>query len=75
MYFSEHYDGGSAISKVDPATGQIERLWQGDESINLPFEDTGVSMSDDGRMTAVVRSSWQKPPEVWAGAGGRLERQ
>ena len=70
LYFSEHYDGGSAISKVDPATGQIERLWQGAESINLPFEDTGVSMSDDGRMTAVVRSSWKNPPEVWAGAVG-----
>ncbi len=70
LYFSEHYDGGSAISKVDPATGQIERLWQGAESINLPFEDTGVSMSDDGRMTAVVRSSWKNPPEVWAGPVG-----
>jgi dipeptidyl aminopeptidase/acylaminoacyl peptidase len=70
LYFTEHYDGGSAISKVDPATGQIERLWQGAESINLPFEDIGVSMSDDGTMTAVVRSSWQNPPEVWAGPLG-----
>jgi dipeptidyl aminopeptidase/acylaminoacyl peptidase len=70
LYFTEHYDGGSAISKVDPAAGQIERLWQGAESVNLPFEDTGVSMSDDGAMTAVIRSSWQKPPEVWAGPIG-----
>jgi dipeptidyl aminopeptidase/acylaminoacyl peptidase len=70
LYFSEHYDGGSAISKLDPANGQVERLWQGAESINLPFEDTGVSMSDDGRMTAVVRSSWKNPPEVWAGPLG-----
>ena len=70
LYFTEHYDGGSAISKVDPATGQVERLWQGAESINLPFEDIGVSMSDDGAMTALVRSSWNKPPEVWAGPLG-----
>ncbi len=70
LYFTEHYDGGSAISKVDPATGQVERLWQGAESINLPFEDTGVAMSDDGRMTAVIRSSWKNPPEVWAGPLG-----
>jgi dipeptidyl aminopeptidase/acylaminoacyl peptidase len=70
LFFTEHYDGGSAISKIDPATGQIERLWQGAESTNLPFEDTGVSMSDDGAMTAVVRSSWQNPPEVWAGPIG-----
>ena len=70
LFFTEHYDGGSAISKVDPASGQIERLWQGAESINLPFEDSGVAMSDDGRMTAVVRSSWKNPPEVWAGPMG-----
>ncbi len=70
LYFAEHYDGGSAISKLDPATGQIERMWQGAETVNLPFEDTGVSMSADGRMTAVVRSSWKNPPEVWAGPLG-----
>jgi dipeptidyl aminopeptidase/acylaminoacyl peptidase len=70
LYFTEHADGGSAISKLEPATGQVERLWQGAESINLPFTDTGVSMSDDGAMTAVIRSSWSKPPEVWAGAIG-----
>jgi|HubBroStandDraft_1064217.scaffolds.fasta_scaffold69995_1 Tol biopolymer transport system component/predicted SnoaL-like aldol condensation-catalyzing enzyme len=32
-FFTEHYDGGSGISQLDPATGQTERLWQGDESI------------------------------------------
>jgi dipeptidyl aminopeptidase/acylaminoacyl peptidase len=70
LYFTEHYDGGSAISKIDPATGQVERLWQGAESVNLPFEDFGVSISDDGAMTALVRSSWRNPPEVWAGPIG-----
>src|ERR1039458_7332628 len=34
LFFTEHYDGGSAISQLDPATGRVERLWQGDESIN-----------------------------------------
>ncbi len=29
---------------IDPANGQTERLWQGDESINPPFEDSGVSL-------------------------------
>ncbi len=70
LYFSEHYDGGSAISKLDPATGTIERLWQGDESINPPFEDSGFSISDDGKTSAVIRSSWREPPEVWAGPIG-----
>ena len=70
LYFTEHFDGGSAISQLDPLTGQVERLWQGDESINPPFEDSGISMAADGKTTAVIRSSWKQPPEVWAGRIG-----
>ena len=75
LYFTEHYDGGSAISKLDPATGQVERLWQGDESINPPFEDSGISLSDDGKTSAVIRSSWRAAPEVWAGRIGEWSQQ
>ena len=70
LYFTEHHDGGSAISQLDPATGQIERLWQGDESLNPPFEDAGISMTADGRSSAVIRHSFQNPPEVWTGPIG-----
>ena len=70
LYFTEHYDGGSAISQLDPVTGQIERLWKGDESINPPFEDFGVSFSADGKASTVIRHSFAKPPEIWAGRTG-----
>ncbi len=50
LYFTEHYDGGSAISQLDPATGKKRRLWQGDESINPPFDDSGISMTSDGQV-------------------------
>jgi dipeptidyl aminopeptidase/acylaminoacyl peptidase len=70
LYFTEHFDGGSAISSLDPATGQIERMWQGDESINPPFDDSGISMTADGKSSVVIRHSWQKPPEIWAGRIG-----
>jgi dipeptidyl aminopeptidase/acylaminoacyl peptidase len=70
FYFTQHSDGGSAISQLDPATGQIERLWQGDESINPPFDDSGISMTADGKSSAIIRHSWQKPPEIWAGRIG-----
>ncbi len=70
LYFTEHYDGGSAISRLDPANGKVERLWHGDESINPPFEDSGISLSDDGKMSALIRSSWKEPPEVWRGPIG-----
>ena len=70
LYFTEHFDGGSAISELDPATGQVERLWQGDESLNPPFEDAGISITADGSASAVIRHSFQRPPEVWAGRIG-----
>ena len=69
IYFSEHFDGGSAVSQVDPATGQIERLWKGDETI-FTMDGGGVSLSDDGKSTAVTRNSWQRAPEVWTGPVG-----
>ena len=75
LYFTEHYDGGSAISTLDPPSGRTERLWQGDESINPAFEDNGFSLSADGKVSAVIRSSWAKPPEVWAGRIGEWTQQ
>ncbi|MDR3717295.1 MAG: S9 family peptidase [Bryobacteraceae bacterium] len=70
LYFTEHLDGGSAISQLDPATGKIERLWQGDESINPPFDDSGISMTADGQSSVVIRHAFEKPPEIWAGSIG-----
>jgi dipeptidyl aminopeptidase/acylaminoacyl peptidase len=70
LYYTEHYDGGSAITRLDPVTGRSERLWQGDESINPPFEDSGISLSSDGKASAVIRHSFAKPPEIWAGRIG-----
>ena len=70
LYFVEHFDGGSAISQLDPATGQTERLWRGDETVLPPFDDSGVALTADGKSAAVVRSSWQQAPEVWAGRLG-----
>jgi len=75
LYFTEHADGGSAISQWDPATGKVERLWQGDESTNPSFEDIGISLSDDGKVSALIRSSWRQPPEVWAGAIGNWSQR
>jgi len=70
FYFTEHYDGGSAISRLDPTSGRVERLWQGDETITPPTEDTALSMSTDGKVSALIRSSFPSPPEVWAGPIG-----
>jgi len=68
LFFTEHFDGGGAISELDPATGQIERLWQGDESIG------SLTLSADGKMSAVSRNSFENPPEIWAGSVGNWQQ-
>ena len=68
ILFTETRDGGSGISQLDPASGQTERFWMGDESI-LANDEAGISMSNT-EDSAVIRRSWRQPPEVWVGRVG-----
>jgi dipeptidyl aminopeptidase/acylaminoacyl peptidase len=65
----EYVGGSTAITTLDLATGKVARLWQGDEGIH-----TGIfgnySASRDGKVVALIRSDWQRPPEIWAGPVG-----
>jgi dipeptidyl aminopeptidase/acylaminoacyl peptidase len=64
ILFAQALDGGSALAELDPATGRVRTLWQGDESVSAP------SFSADGKVSALVRQSFARPPEVWAGPAG-----
>ncbi len=74
LYFTEHEDGGSAVARLDPATGHLERIWHGDETITPLNEDGGLSMSRDGKVSALIRNSFQAPPEIWAGSIGSWQQ-
>jgi dipeptidyl aminopeptidase/acylaminoacyl peptidase len=69
IVFAETRDGGSGIAQVNPAGGEVERLWSADELIQAN-EQTAVSVAADGRTCALIRRSWTAPPEVWAGTPG-----
>jgi dipeptidyl aminopeptidase/acylaminoacyl peptidase len=69
IVFAETRDGSAGISQLNPASGQVERLWTGEESIGAN-EQTAVSVAADGRTFALIRRSWTAPPEVWAGPAG-----
>jgi len=62
ILFTENIAGDSAISTLDVASGSTETLWKGAES---------DSFSGDGTMSAVIRSSADRAPEVWAGPTGQ----
>ncbi len=74
LVFSETVDGGSAISTLDLSNGQTETLWKGSEGIHYAGNFPNLSFASDGRTSSVVRSSWQQPPEVWAGPVGSWQQ-
>jgi dipeptidyl aminopeptidase/acylaminoacyl peptidase len=64
IVFVEHLDGGSGIGRVDIRGEHVETLWKGDESIS------GISIARDGKTSALVRQSFEHPPEIWTGEIG-----
>ena len=68
--FGEEIDGGSAIATVDPNGGQPEVLWRTDDQITAGGWGVQVSLSADEKNASVIRQSFSRPPEVWAGPLG-----
>jgi dipeptidyl aminopeptidase/acylaminoacyl peptidase len=54
-----------AVSTLDLPSGTSETLWKGEESISL---------SGDASMSAVVRTKWDQPPELWTGPVGNWKQ-
>jgi dipeptidyl aminopeptidase/acylaminoacyl peptidase len=73
LVFTEAVEGGSAISTVNVASGETETLWRGNEGIHYAGNFPNLSLAADGRTSAVVRSSWEQPPEVWGGPVGNWQ--
>jgi dipeptidyl aminopeptidase/acylaminoacyl peptidase len=71
ILFAEQIDGVSGIATVDAQGGNIETLWTSAETISTGSAwDLGISLADDGKTCALVRQSFQQPPEIWAGEIG-----
>jgi dipeptidyl aminopeptidase/acylaminoacyl peptidase len=70
----ENVDGESSIARIDPGSGQVESLYRAPELLTSGFWSTSVALTPDGAASATVRSSFDKPPEVWAGAIGKWKQ-
>ena len=73
ILFTELVKGLSGVATLDAATGRVATLWTGAETI---MKESGVSLSvsRDLKTTAVVRHSFARPPEVWAGPVGEWKQ-
>ena len=70
IVFGEWIDGGAAMASVDPNGANPEILWQGEDQITASSWGAAVSLAADGKTTSVIRQSFSRPPEVWAGPIG-----
>src|SRR5205085_1089442 len=69
IIFAEHVDGGAGVATLDLSDKSVKTLWTGAETISRTG-GVGLSLSRDGQTSAVVRHSFEHPPEVWAGPLG-----
>jgi dipeptidyl aminopeptidase/acylaminoacyl peptidase len=66
--FAAFIDGLSGIGRVKIDSGDAQMNWSGAEEISEDESGSlGFSMSRDGKTSAMIRSSLDQPPEVWAG--------
>lgn len=64
-------EGDTAVLRIGD-DGKQETLWRGGEAISSEL-GTGASIAKNGE-TAVVRSSFTRPPEVWRGPLGKWKQ-
>lgn len=67
LLITEWRGSGAAISTLDIKTGAVDLRWSGPESIHSGGFRPNFTLSRDGAVSAFVRSSFNAPPEIWAG--------
>ena len=70
IVFGESVGGDAAAAIVDPASGRVDPLWRGQEQVSAGLWGTNISLSRDGKTSAIIRSSLSRAPEIWAGPIG-----
>lgn len=67
---TEYVGGGSAISELTLANNSVRTIWKGAEHIRAFGNFPNFAVSNDGKFAAASRSSYDAPPEIWAGPIG-----
>jgi len=76
LLFAEFVDGSSGLARLDLADGNLKTLETAAETISANTGIFGVSASvaRDGQTIAVIRESFERAPEAWAGPVGEWKQ-
>jgi dipeptidyl aminopeptidase/acylaminoacyl peptidase len=66
----EYVGGGSAISDLSLTDNSTQTIWKGSEGIHAFGNFPDFALSKDGKVAAAELSSYNSPPEVFAGPAG-----
>ena len=66
--------GGGAISELTVANNSVRTIWKGVEAFHAFGNFPDFAISKDGKLAAVDRSTFETPPEIWAGPIGEWRR-
>jgi dipeptidyl aminopeptidase/acylaminoacyl peptidase len=67
IIFGEYIEGDSAVASINPADGTKSQLFRHAGQLTAGAWGVNVSLARDGETSAVIRSSFSDPPEIWAG--------
>jgi dipeptidyl aminopeptidase/acylaminoacyl peptidase len=70
ILFTEYEGGCSGISTLDITNETIKSLWRGPERVTAGGHSASLAVATDGSICALIRHSFEMPPEVWAGTVG-----
>jgi dipeptidyl aminopeptidase/acylaminoacyl peptidase len=70
ILLTEVIGGGSAISDLALGDNVVRTIWGGAENIHAFGNFPNFDLSKDGKIAAACRSSYETPPEIWAGPIG-----
>src|SRR5437868_3540306 len=68
---TEVVGGGSAISELTLSDNGVRTIWNGTEHVHAFGNFPNFALSNDGKVTAAARSSYEMPPEIWTGSIGK----
>jgi len=67
IIFGEYLEGDSGLATINPADDARTELFRDAGGITAGAWGINLSLSRDAKSSAVIRSSFSAPPEVWAG--------
>ena len=71
IILTEYVGGGGAISELNLPDNSVHTVWHGPEGFYAFGNFPDFTLARDGKVAALVRSSYDVPPEVWAGPIGK----